>query len=472
MTRRHLFMVIILTGLFAMAIRPAVDPDLGWHLRTGQLIAGTHAIPHQDVFSFTKAGAPWVAHEWLTDVLIYGLSRLGGDTALILFFALLITIAFGLLYSRCEARPYAAGLLVLWGAITTIPGWGVRPQILTLLLASVYLLLLDEYVKTGRARLLWWLPVLMILWVNLHAGYAIGIALLLLYAIAELSPATGNRTRLKFLLGAVAACTAVVPLNPNGFKLYAYPFQTLNAPSMMGYIEEWASPDFHRPIYRVLLLFIVFLVVVLARSHRRPDARETVLLLATLAAALTSARHLPFFILVAVPILSRRMPQLSGEQPLLPSRWVLHAAVAALAVFAAALQARSVIQRQPQEERAAFPVAAVHFLKTHSLPTQLYNSYDWGGYLIANAYPNYRVFIDGRADVYGDHFIDQAVRAHEEQPGWEATLQQYGVRTVLVENTAPLATILRESGDWKNVFEDSQAAVFTRLDLTRSLEQK
>jgi hypothetical protein len=487
MTRKQLFTVLLFIGLFAIASGPAVDPDLGWHLRTGALIANSHHIPHQDPFSFTYAGEPWTAHEWLSDLAIYGLWRLGGTGALILFFATVIAAAFAFIYSRCQARPFGAGVLLLWGAVVTVPSWGVRPQMFTLLLASAFLFILDRYLCTDRARLLYCLPALMVVWVNLHAGYAIGIALVILYAIAEVpaSFATARNNdqrherhvRLKLLSLAALACITAIPLNPNGFRLYLYPFQTLGAPSMMRYIREWFSPDFHQGIYRVLLLFVAFTVIVLARARRRPDLREVLLLLFTLAAALTSARHIPFFVLVAVPILSRRMPESIGsfriagslEEAPTPVRSAVHFAVAVAAVVAAGIQIGSVLHKQDVAERAVFPVAAVKYMDEHAVSGPLYNNYDWGGYLIEHGY---RVYVDGRADLYGDDFLTSSIRVYGAQGDWSTPLQQYGVQTVLIGAHAPLATVLRESREWQSLYEDSSAAVFTRRSGSDHLELK
>ena len=469
MTRKHLFALIVFVGLFATAVRPALDPDLGWHLRTGESIVQTHAVPHQDSFSSTKAGAPWIAHEWLSEVIMYGLARMGGTTALVLFFALIVVAAFGIVYIRCDSRPYGAGVLVLWAAVVTIPAWGARPQMFTMLLASVFLWLLDRYRATDNPRLLWLLPALMVPWINLHAGFAIGIALILLYAAGEWFG--GSRKRLIALLISAVACGVVIPLNPNGFRLYTYPFQTVNSSSIVGYIQEWASPDFHRPIYRLFLLFIVVGIVVLARSRQRLAATGAIPLLATLAAALGSARHIPFFVFVAVPILSRRIPEVTSSEIRGPVRSLAHAAIALLALFAAGLHVTKVIQDEPRAERKEFPVAATDFLRQHSLPGPVYNNYDWGGYLVAHA-PEYQVFADGRSDLYGDALLTEAVRAYEARPGWNSILDRHSVRTVLVGADVPLATVLRESNGWRNVFEDSQAAVFTRVDENPALERK
>src|SRR5882672_2959278 len=181
---RRVFIAVVALGLFAMAARPVIDPDFWWHLRTGQLILQTHAVPHVDPYSFTRFGQPWTNHEWLSEVLIYGLYRAGGFAALIVGFAAIPAAIFLLVYVRCSGRPYVAGLLTVWAAVASIPLWGVRPQMISLLLAGLVLLLRD--LAQNKPRRWWWMVPLMLLWVNLHAGYALGVALLVLFLLGDL----------------------------------------------------------------------------------------------------------------------------------------------------------------------------------------------------------------------------------------------------------------------------------------------
>ena len=176
-TTRRLFVVILLTGLFTLAARGIADPDFWWHLRTGQYIVQTHSVPHQDIYSFTNYGRPWIAHEWLSEVLIYSLYRLAGWAGLMASFAAVTTASFWLAYRRCtpDSRPYLAGVATLVAAIATIPFWGVRPQILSLLLTSAFLYLLGRYRASGNELYLWSLVPLTVLWVNLHGGYVLGL---------------------------------------------------------------------------------------------------------------------------------------------------------------------------------------------------------------------------------------------------------------------------------------------------------
>jgi len=179
----RVFVAVVFLGLFAMAARNVTDPDVWWHLKAGQYIAEHGSVPHTDPFSYTRAGQPWVAHEWLTELLLYGIERIAGWGGLIIVFSAVLSAAFLLLYLRCGSDPYVAGVAALYAAWATIPVWGVRPQVLSLLLTSLWLFILER--SERNPKLLWWTPPLMLLWVNLHAGFALGLALSALFLTGE-----------------------------------------------------------------------------------------------------------------------------------------------------------------------------------------------------------------------------------------------------------------------------------------------
>src|SRR4029077_14936197 len=202
LSREGTFAGILLFGLLAMTARSATDPDLWWHLRTGQWIVETGHVPHSDPFSFTRAGHAWVSHEWLSEVAFYELWKHGGAALLIVFSAIVTTAGFVLLYLRCllygGKKHWAAAATVL-GALASAPSWGVRPQMFTFTLTSLLLWLLESGNKLEssnnkhRPRLLFWITPLFLLWLNLHAGFALGLALLFAYALGLImETAAGN----------------------------------------------------------------------------------------------------------------------------------------------------------------------------------------------------------------------------------------------------------------------------------------
>ena len=474
-TKRSFFAAILFLGLLAMTARTATDPDLWWHLRTGQWIIETGHVPHTDPFSFTRGGSPWVSHEWLSEALFYLLWKFGGPSALIVFSALVTTAAFLILYWRCRCEPHWAAAATVLGAWACAPCWGTRPQMFTSLFASLFLWLLER--AGQRPRLLFWIPPLFLLWLNLHAGFALGPALLLLYAagllleaLAGTTPWVDARPIFTRVLLATVACLALVPFNPSGARLYLYPFEIVRSSEQRSFIVEWFSPDFHQSMYAPFLLVLLLLIAAVAGSRLPVRGRVLAPLAFLLLSALDAVRHIPIFVLVAVPVMAQALAH--SSQPAWPwaprpsrqrFRTLFYpAALVFLAVFALG---RWTILANTQSSREAvlFPRDAVAFLRAGHLPERLFAFYDWGGYAIWNLYPQYRPFADGRADLYGKDLLKQAAQTVPNlRQGWQVILDGWHVETVLIPPDAALAQALLLDRRWSLPYHDSQALVFVR----------
>jgi hypothetical protein len=476
---RNIFLAVVLFGIFGMASRNVTDPDVWWHLKTGQFIAEHGSVPHADLFSYTRAGQPWVAHEWLSELFIYELQRTAGSTGLILTFAAIVCATFFLLFLRCSSAPYVAGVATLIAAGATAPLWGVRPQIISLLLTSLWLLILER--SERDPKVLWWTLPLTLLWVNLHAGFALGLVLSALFlAGGFIERALGSARRqsakhLRMQAWILLLDLLIVPINPNGLRMFVYPIETLRSAAMQKYIAEWASPNFHRAEYWPFLLLVLatFAAISWSRVPLRP--RDLLLLLVGLYASLGSIRLMPLFVLIATPLISQELGNWPrSESQKLPS-WPILASCAsfnavillAMAAFVGVHTAR-VVWQEPQAEMQAFPAGAVSFLQAHPADGPIFNDYDWGGYLIWKLYPSTRVFIDGRADLYATSgaseqddrsLLDQFAKTYQFRGSWKQSLDRWNIKTVLVPTNSALAVGLRSAPDWTVIYEDSQAII-------------
>jgi hypothetical protein len=504
LTARRLFATILFFALFVMAAREIADPDFWWHLRTGQFIVETRTIPHADIFSFTNAGRPWVTHEWLSEVLMYALYALGSFPALILAFAAVIALTFACVYARCPGRPYVAAFALLLAALAAAPTWGARPQMFSLLLTSIFLYVLDK-----RRNWSGTLPPLMLLWVNLHSGYALGLVIIAVFLFGEIISDIQSRTILRpfaklragfcsgqaphasrstspllprapapqrALAGVVILSFAAVLLNPNGATMFVYPFETLTSPTMQAYIQEWFSPDFHQVEFQPFAWLLLGTLAALAFAGKRVSLTQTILLAGFGYAALRSARNIPIFAIIAAPVLAEQLWRLVEarlastifvtNKRMTRGMAILNWVVLLIIVAAGAARVAMVAANQNAVERAKYPAAAVDFLQARRgevTSPLMYNAYGWGGYLIWRLYPETRVFIDGRADVYGDAFIENVyLKAYRGGIDWRAPLDQHNVRVVLVEPGAPLAVQLARDAAWKKAYEDGQAVIFDR----------
>jgi len=470
LTIRRVVPIVLFSMIFVLAVRQSVsiDPDLWWHLKAGQQIIDTRSIPHTDDYSFTKQGSEWVAHEWLSEVIMDAIYRVTGLTGLVTIFSLIIVIALWLTYRRCDGRPYAASIAIVLAAAASSPLFGVRPQMLTLLLASIYIAILE---RLDRPRI-WWLVPLMLLWVNVHAGFALGLALIGLYIARAVLDREWNQIRP--LVIALLLCTAVVPLNPNGFRMFSYPYETLTSPSMAAFIQEWASPDFHKTTYLPLAILLLCTFAAMALSPKRPRPGEIFLVLITALGALRSVRHIPIFSLFAAPVLAKHLWAIAkdrGWDKLLTGaearptglKLLINIILLLAPLVLAVTRVWDFASHQRKYVTLRNPVAAVEFLKSQHLPGPIYNRYGWGGYLIYQLYPEYRVYIDGRADVYGDAFFTEAMKVYDGVGNWKEPLDRYGIQTVIIDTNVALSTALRNDNEWSNVYEDDQAVIFRRV---------
>ncbi|MBE3119511.1 MAG: hypothetical protein IMZ50_12265 [Candidatus Atribacteria bacterium] len=480
LTIRQLFFILLFLGLFLMTLRPIADPDFWWHLRTGQLIVQTHAIPHTDPFSFTNSGKPWVAHEWLSELLMYGLYRLGSYGLLIFVFSLIITGTFLLAYLRSpqESLPYVAGFTLLLGAIATAPTWGARPQMISLFISSLFLYLLDRYRSEGKLQFLIPLPLITLAWVNLHAGYFLGIANMAIYIAGDLidllkadlqkteSPDAPTLKSILIQCAVLGVSILVTLANPNGLHILLYPFQTLTSQAMQQFIQEWFSPDFHKMEWQPLAWFILAIIGAGMLGKKPISPTKILLTLFFGYAGLRSMRHVPLFAIVTIPILSEQIGSLvrirsEVKTPSRLQKWIAPILLVCI-VLVVVLRFVQVVQGQSKSEAETFPKAAVDWIAENQPEGNLFNSYGWGGYIIWRLYPQYPVYIDGRADVYGDKFIYAYTDVYRARPGWEQALDTQAVRLVLVEPESGLASALRQSSGWEIVYEDQISEVFDR----------
>jgi hypothetical protein len=318
-----------------------------------------------------------------------------------------------------------------------------------------------------------------VLWVNLHAGYLLGLAIMGIYLIGGLTEILVAEFQKKEKIGRIptlrsiliqccflGACILAALANPNGIKILIYPFQTLISPSMQQLIQEWFSPDFHQMMWQPFAWLILVLIGIGMISKRSISPTNILVTLILGYAALRSMRNIPLFAIAVIPTLSEQIGSLvripSERRP--PSRLftIIVPFLILCLVFVISLRFVQVAREQSEAEIENFPKAAVAWLLENKPQGNLFNSYGWGGYLIWKTYPEFPVYIDGRADVYGDKFIFDYMTVYRAEQGWEDKLNARAVHTVLIESNAPLANMLSHSPTWRVAFEDKTSTIFIR----------
>jgi hypothetical protein len=447
-----------------------VDPDLWWHIKTGQNILATHHWPTTDPYSFTVAGNPWMAYEWLGEVLLGGVARLGGlrglDALLIVLgSAILIALyAYATLRSGNSKAGFvtAAALYVLVTASLSL-----RPQMLGYLFIILTLIALERF-RQNKPRALWFLPILFLVWINTHGSFIVGLGIIFVYWAAGLkafrlggiearrwTPAERLRLAFVFLL-----CLAVLPVTPYGTRLAVYPFDmAFSQPVNVASILEWQPMPFNilgGKIFLVFLLAYFGLQVAFAFAWR---FEELMLFLGGTALACLHLRFLllfvPFFAPILAMILVRWLPRYERDK----DKYFLNAL---LMVGMIAAMVHYFPSKSDLQERVAnqFPVRAVEYLRQHSVPGPMFNTYGFGGYLV---WSGRKVFIDGRGDLY-EHggVLSDYMHITLAKPGALAVLEGYHVGSCLLQRDEPLSTILSASPNWKKIYSDNISALFVR----------
>ncbi len=465
--------ILILFAVFALGIlfSPEIsDSDFWWHLKTGQYIATSHSLPYPDPFAFTTPTGPAEAavrrlnltHEWLAQLLLYaGYRALGFPAVIFLRVVLLLVfcvIAAFVVYRRELGidRAIATGAAV---ALAVLPLIADRPYLLTLVFVAVFIAVLDS----AADQLQWTLPVIMLVWANSHGGFVLGLAILAVWVGAALLTRKPVR-RLLLVSGLTFAAAAV---NPNGFGVFAV-LAAYRRSFLTSTLAEWQPMALWPPNRYILLIGCAAAVLLYARRRLRlTDVLVFILfsLLTLLAGrnAFLIAFFAPIVIATYVPIPSRRASAIGAATSA--------AAVAALAI-AAALTGRYLPQFRVADW--AYPVGPARFLREHGITGRMFNTYEYGGYLIWALWPQQRVFIDGRAlseSVFADygrilHYADNSNGKSARE-----LLDQYGIE-VIVMNTFEytsgvayaLAPALAEAEDptWQLVYADASAVIFMR----------
>ncbi len=470
----------VMVGVFAMATRVSLTPDTWWHLRAGQWMQEQGQILRSDPFSLTRQGEPWIYPGWLAQVSLFGVYRLAGFAGLYLFTAALVTLAFALLWPLLEGPFLWRAWVVILAAATSAVYWSARPQIMSFALTGLALWLLGPGAGWPGKKA-WLFPALIALWVNVHGGFAIGLLLLGVEAAAAglgfvwqaldggglLAAWVAQRRILGRWLALLAASTAAVALNPHGPLMILYPLKTVSIEVLQQYIVEWQAPNFHLREVQPFLWMILALLGALAFAGRKLALRDGLRVLLFMPMALMAGRNIPLFALVAAPPIASH--GLEAIRPLLdrfpPSRPLrprlaralnlLLAALISLAALAKVLTALSPAETERAIAEQA-PVGAVRYMQRHQPPGPLFNSYNWGGYIIWSLYPDYLTFVDGRTDLFGDQLLKDYLAAWRAEESWRLTFQVWNIRLALLEPQAPLAKVLQGEG-WQVLYRDQKA---------------
>jgi hypothetical protein len=466
------FLIALLTGTQMLGI----DSDLGRHLTLGHYILDQRAVPTKDILSHTLAGHSRPPYEWLSQAAFAITDHLLGLDGVILFTASVIGLTSLLLYqhsNRRSASPFISLWLVFLAALASSIHWLPRPHIVTVLLLVIWIDKLEQ-LRKGEETRLFIFPAIMVVWANLHGGFVFGFLAWGAYLAGWLwdwmrHSATSQTG--KYIFGAgIYSCAASI-LTPDLWRNWEAVLNNRSA-YILSRTTETMPPILTEPAMFPFTLVILLTILLFAVNRKSLSASHVFLLFGLGLMSLLMARNIPLFAAASAPVLSelaqkylarvnawsRMEARFAGFGE--PSRVSLIAALAP--IFLATMfftgYNRMTATSFFQFNQLVFPVQAADWLKANPQQGNMFNEFNWGGYLLYRLWPPQQVFLDSQSDFYGEPLIREYESMILAQGDWRRLLETYQVDWAIIPPNSPLAAELKRIG-WLSVYEDETAVI-------------
>jgi hypothetical protein len=434
------------------------DPDSFWHIATGRWIWAYAAVPTTDPFSHTLQGAPWLAHEWLSELILAGAYGALGWAGVVAVAALAVAASLALLMralERCAGPTLALGATAM-AFFLMAAHLTARPHALALPLLVAWAAELIRAREEARAPSLRLLP-LMVLWATLHGGFVVGLGLAGVLAIeAVLSPRSGDGRRLaiagwgRFVIGAALASL----LTPQGIAGWWFPFQLMSLGFALDFVGEWHAPALG--VLEPLVLWLSVLVAFALASGLRVPLSRALIVGGLVAMALGHTRNAELLAVFTPLLLADSIPA-----PLRPrERSSIGSSTAGVMLFIGAATAAASLHGYAHGNPAIAPAPALAAARQAGLTGPVLNDYDFGGYLI---FEGVAPFVDGRVDLYGDTFMRAYASAlASEGDALPRILDHYRITWTLLRPDEPAVAAFDRDPAWERLYADASAVVHRR----------
>ena len=448
--------------LMGNSSRLLADGDPYWQVVVGEQILHTYSFPNVDEYSYTRAGAPWIAKEWLSQILFYIAYSKAGWFGVALLTATISALASSILFAWLCRRvePIVALTMTTVTFSLGLANLLARPLIFFYLLLTVCACGLVDAVEKKRTP--WWLVPLAAVWANLHASFPIALILAALFgaeAVAAAAPGERARTAARWGLVLLPAFAAT-GVTPYGYRPLLVSLNIVGAKEIDG-IDEWRPIGFDQPgVYGAAFIAGSLAIVALARAGWTRAAPIVV----CAALMVRHVRFFPLFAMVAAPALATPIARLFprfARQPSAPSAAMRKAAAAALGAACLATVLILSFAPQPLPAPRVTPSAALEATRNNHVSGPVFNDYPLGGFLIFNGI---KTFIDGRTELYLNGFLKKTwdTEASKSDTAFLSLLDEYHVTWALFEQGSPGADKLGRSKKWKEIYKDDDSSVFVR----------
>ncbi len=491
---KYLVSIYLFGFIFYLAPKITGCFDIWWHLRTGQYIISQKIFPFYNTFSHTASFHPWIAYSWLTEIIFYYVSVLGFNWLIILKICLIIItfmVVFKTTYLASSKNFNLSVLITLFMAYISSGSWLLRPQLFSFLFTAFFVYILNRFEYDNKEKILWFIPLIILFWVNLHIYFVVGLFLVFIHLFCSVfkgwflfgEDEENEIKKQRFLLKITLISLFVCFINPYTYRIFLEVIRLTGQQWARSNITELQSPNFHCIRVCLFEIMLFLLIFSLSVAKKRPSLTAVILFIAFTYQALYSIRDLPFWAIVMSPIIGRHLGDFfielkknqnfvenkartgfSQKSPLrcqkiyLLINWFLLGLL--IGIVGVSFPGDAKLESCVNMKK--FPVEAVKFIKENHLPGKMFNSFNWGGYLIYSLYPEWKVFVDGRTQAYGDEFLTECSDVWSLSLGWEKKFKKYETNFILWPRKLPLTEIFLLMDNWKLIYFDDIAAIFIR----------
>ena len=460
----YYLLLLIVSISFASLVCFHLEPDTFWHVKAGEYMLH-HGILRHDIFSWAVVSKYWMSHEWLFEVILASLKSIFGTIHVYIYCFVFILSLFLICFLPNQKEwgkniPYGL-LYLLFFSLILVPYVQARPHMISFVLLAFTIWFLSDFSKNKESKKIWFLPIISVLWSNVHGGssnlvyllcflFGVGGMFSFQYKKIEAKRLSKKQIRTYFLV--MFLCMIAVCINPHGFKMFLYPYQNMMDTTMLNNIKEWQATSLSIPIHYLYYAFLVFLILTMLFSEKKIQFMDFLILGFTAYLGLKSVR---FWVFTSIIMCFYSFYYVkSRKQDRGTSLCIWFIAVCLLTLFAWNVPRMKNLKYQFFLRDDLYPI-----LKKEQ-PKRLFNMYDFGGELI---YHDFNVFIDGRADYYSPYNYEDYLDISKLQGDYVSLIQKYDFDYFLVSKDFPISTYIKYNDQYEEIYHHGKVLLYKKI---------
>lgn len=439
-----------------------LEPDYYWHITAGKYMVTHHEILQHDVFSWIASGKYWMSHEWLFEVFLYGLKTIFGKFHVFIYCFFTVTLL-GLFLFFTNLKSYLKNIpfALLWITFFILAFFTIscRPHLLSFFFLAITIYLLRDLFYHPQSKKIYGLPLLSVLWANIHGGSSNLPYLLCLlfifcglfqFRFSKLEAVRIQRKQLITYVVVMLLCILAICINPHGIKMVTYPYQNMSDSLMLTTIAEWQPTNLNNLSHYSYIVFVVFVFMTLIFSDKKIRLLDFILFLFALYLGFKSIRFWFYAYIISSFFIFYYVKRRKQDPFTVPLISLI--AVGFLSFFVTQFDYTSRLQQ------TSLSTKAIQVLKKEQ-PNRLYNEYDYGGYLI---HEGILVFMDGRADLYSPYNYKDYQDISRLAYNFTSLIEKYDFDYFVLKRKTGLSSFLANNSTYEQVFKDKSTVIYKK----------